>query len=126
VRKSVFAVGLCLLGVAAGCSKPVDEPVNTDRAGEVLQAALDAWKGGEAYGSLQQRSPPVYFNEREWEAGKKLTAYQLGKVELMGRQGRCSVKLSLQDKAGKVADREVSYLIDTTPREVIVREGLGP
>jgi hypothetical protein len=118
----------CVALLALGCTggKDPDPPVDTGDAGAALKTALDAWKGGEAYGSLQQHSPPIYFNEREWEAGKKLVDYQMGQVELMGRQGRCTVKLSLRDKEGKQADRSVGYLIDTTPQVVITREGLGP
>ena len=48
-----------------------------------------------------------------------------GKVELFGRQGRCTVKLSLEDKGGKRTERSIGYLIDTTPQVVIAREGLG-
>jgi hypothetical protein len=114
------------LFVAAGCGNEPDPPVDPNEAGAALRTALDAWKAGEPFGSLQQRTPPVYFNERDWEAGKKLVNYQLGPVELMGRQGRCTVKLTVRDKDGKQADRDVGYLIDTTPRVVITREGLGP
>jgi hypothetical protein len=121
-----LTVGACCLVVAAGCGKTIDDPVDPDKASTALQSALDAWKQGDEYGSLRNRTPPMYLNEREWEAGKKLLGYQLGKAELMGRQGRCTAKLSIQDKAGKVTEREVSYLIDTTPQVVIAREGLGP
>jgi len=32
----------------------------------------------------------------------------------------------LRDQAGKAGEREIGYLIDTTPQVVIAREGLGP
>jgi hypothetical protein len=121
-----IAAGIYMAALAAGCGKTIDEPVDPNKASAALQAALDAWKAGEEYGTLQHRTPPVYFNEREWEAGKKLLDYQIAKADLMGRQGRCSARLSLRDKAGKVTEREISYLIDTSPRVVITREGLGP
>jgi hypothetical protein len=35
------------------------------------------------------------------------------------------VKLTLQDAAGKVAERTIGYQIDTTPQMVITREALG-
>jgi hypothetical protein len=114
------------LALLAGCGKSLHEPVNPDKANEVLETALAAWKHGEGYDELQQRNPPIYFNEPEWKAGKKLLSFKAGKAGLMGRQARCSVKLSLRTKDGTTTEREISYLIDTTPRVVIARENLGP
>jgi len=117
----------CLVALLSGCGKTtLDESVEPAKATEVLNIAFGAWKQGEKYGGLAQRQPPIYFNEPEWEAGKKLLNYELGPVTLSGRQGRCSVKLSLQDSAGKVTERTIGYQIDTTPQTVIVREALGP
>jgi hypothetical protein len=124
MTRIVIALGACLLAI--GCGKPIDPPVDPDKAGEVLQSALDAWKAGEKPADLQARKPAVYLNEPEFAAGKELVSSQIGKVELSGRQGRCKVKLTLRDKSGKVAEREIGYLIDTTPAVVITREALGP
>jgi len=116
----------CALGLTFGCGKRLDDTVDTNKAGEVLQTALDAWKQGAQYGSLHDRQPPIYFAEREWEAGKKLVDYRLGTVELMGRQARCTVKLVVQDGTGKTTERQIGYQIDTIPQAVITREGMGP
>ena len=123
MKRFLWMIGLALL---AGCGRTIDDPVNPDQAQAALQNALEAWQQGEPYGALPQRKPPVYFNEPEWRAGKKLVSFDIGKVELMGRQGRASVKLVLRDAANKDTERTISYLIDTTPQVVIVREGLGP
>jgi len=83
-----FAVPFgCLVALLSGCGKSVvpDEPVDPSKAKEVLTAALDAWKGGEAYGALASRSPPVVFAEPLWEGGAKLVGFELGPVELTGR-----------------------------------------
>jgi hypothetical protein len=126
-KTAVLAVALCGLLAAAGCGgRRLEPPVEPGQAGEVLRAAFDAWKNGEPYGALDTHDPPIYFNEREWEAGKKLVSYEAGPVTLMGRQGRCLVKLTLQDKQGSSTTRAIGYLIDTTPRLVITREALGP
>ena len=92
----------------------------------MVKTAFDAWKQGESYSSLKERQPPLYFNEPEWESGKKLVSYEAGPVTLTGRQGRCSVKVKLEDKSGKVTERTIGYQVETTPAQVITREALGP
>jgi len=121
----VIAVGCCLV-LVGGCGKGLHDPVDPGQASAALETALDAWKQGEDHAGLQQRRPPIYFNEPEWKAGKTLVAYQLGAVSLVGRQARCLVKLSLRDHAGKASERQIAYQIDTVPQIVIAREGLGP
>ena len=125
MKKLAFGIPVWLLLLVVGCGKSLHDPVDPDQASAVLQTALTAWKQGEDFDELQHRNPPIYFNEPEWKAGKKLLSFTAGKVAMMGRQARCSVKLSLRDRAGKVTEREISYQIDTTPRVVIARENLG-
>ena len=115
-----------LIVLQVGCGQTLEKPVDTAEAAEVVKTAFDAWKQGESYGSLKQRQPPLYFNEPEWESGKKLVSYEAGPVTLTGRQGRCSVKLKLQDQTGKVTERTIGYQVETTPTQVITREALGP
>jgi hypothetical protein len=122
----VFLVFSCLVALLLGCGNTIDPPVDPGKAAEVVSTAFDAWKQGERYGELARCQPPIYFNEPEWESGKKLLKYEAGPVTLTGRQGRCSVKLTLQDSAGKVSERVIGYQIDTTPNMVITREALGP
>jgi hypothetical protein len=126
MRLFPLLVGCLVAGLFLGCGKGLDEPVDPGKAAEVLNTSLDAWQQGERFGTLEQRQPPIYFNEREWEGGKKLLKYEPKEVTLVGRQGRCSVKLTLQDGAGKVTERVIGYQIDTTPNIVITREALGP
>ena len=115
---------MCLL---AGCGGPdVPAPVDPAEAGRHLAAALEAWKAGEPHAGLAAKAPPVVFSEPLWEGGTRLLAYEVGPVELNGRQGRCNAKLALRSPDGKQYDRSIGYQIDTTPRVVIVREGLGP
>ena len=114
------------LALASGCGgPPLAAPVDPADAGRQLAAALDAWKAGAAHETLTAASPPVYFNEPLWKDGTRLTAYELGTVEMHGRQARCTVKLSLKGKDGKASERKIGYQIDTTPQVVIAREGLG-
>jgi hypothetical protein len=124
MKKSACVLGLWVVVALAGCGGGAP-PVNKDRASEVLKVAFDAWKNGDDYDSLAKRTPPLHFNEPAWKAGSKLVDFRIGAVDMLGRQAKCPVKLTLQDKAGKTIEREIGYLVDTTPNIVIVREGLG-
>lgn len=118
---------LMVVVLALGCGGPEVPPaVDPAEAGHQLTQALDAWKSGEPANSLASRQPPVVFAEPLWDDGVRLQGYELGRVELNGRQGRCTAKLALQSRDGKKYERSIGYVIDTTPRVVIVRESLGP
>ena len=113
------------LALAGGCGSDVPPPVDLKDAEGRLAGALDAWKEGKPRESLAAGNPPVVFSEPLWEDGTKLLAYDLGQVELHGRQGRCTAKLTLRGKDGRQYERKIGYQIDTVPRVVIVRENLG-
>ena len=110
----------------AGCSKELDPPVDKDQALEQLRLVLQTWKSNEPPDVLEKRSPKVVFHEPLWQQGNSLLEFEIGDIELFGRQGRCTVKLFLQDKDGKRFERKIGYQIDTTPFTTIVRESLGP
>ncbi len=117
---------LAALAIIAGRgSPPLDPTVNAADAGRHPGAALAAWKAGESHDALAGKTPPVIFAEPLWTDGARLFAYELGAVELNGRQARCTVKLSLKGKDGKTSERKTGCQIDTTPQVVIVREGMG-
>jgi hypothetical protein len=120
------AIVLIVAALAAGCGPELPPPVDPADAAAQLRTVLDAWKAGEPFDALGSRNPPVVFNEPLWRDGASLVSYELGEVQLHGRQGTCKVKLTVQDKDGKLVERRVGYQIDTTPAVVIVREGLGP
>ena len=117
---------LVAVALAAGCGPELPPAVDPGEAGTQLRAVLDAWKAGEPFDSLERRNPPVVFNEPLWRGGATLVGYELGEVQLHGRQGTCKVKLTVVDRDGKTVERRVGYQIDTTPAVVITREGLGP
>jgi len=122
-RRTVILFAVTL---AAGCGPELPPPVDPANAAAQLRTALDAWKAGEPFEKLETRSPPVVFNEPLWRDGAKLLGYELGEVQLHGRQGTCKVKLTIVDKDGRTVERRIGYQIDTTPVVVITREGLGP
>jgi hypothetical protein len=115
----------CALALFAGCGQEVPKPIDLADAGRQLDAVLKAWKEDRPHASLATGDPAIIFTEPLWENGTRLLAYEVGAVELQGRQGRCTAKLTLRDKDGKQYERKIGYQIDTVPRVVIVREGLG-
>jgi hypothetical protein len=120
------AAVLLAAALAAGCGPELPPPVDPGEAATQLRTVLDAWKAGESFDSLERRDPPVVFTEPLWRDGAKLVSYELGEVQLHGRQGTCKVKLTVVNSDGKTVERRIGYQIDTTPAVVITREGLGP
>ena len=127
MRRALGSALACVVVCVGGCGGPeLPPPVDTEDAGQQLRTVLESWKKGESYEGLKDRTPPIVFSEPLWRDGSKLLSYELGTVDLHGRQGRCTAKLALQDKDGKQHERRIGYQIDTVPNVVIVREGLGP
>jgi hypothetical protein len=118
----VLALGLCLL---SGCRRAVVN-ADADQAGPALKTALEAWKAGKSPEDLTKQDPSIIMNEGDWETGKRLLEFKMDeKGTLVGRQVRWQVQVKMQDKGGKTQERRVSYIIDTTPRIVIVRDIFG-
>jgi hypothetical protein len=119
-RIFVFALSLCLL---QGCGKGAGEPASLEQAGPALRTALEAWKGGSSQQDLGSQNPPILMNEDDWREGKRLIDYKMDEAgTLSGRQVVWRVQIKVQDKNGKTEDRRAKYVVDTTPRLVIVRD----
>jgi hypothetical protein len=107
----------------AGCSSSMAEKVDPEQARSALNTALDAWKGGKSNSDLAALEPSLLMNESDWSAGNRLLDYKMEENgRLHGRQVRWVVQIKLQDKSGKVRERKATYIIDTIPRIVIVRD----
>jgi hypothetical protein len=93
------------------------------QAGPALRTALEAWKGGSSQQDLASREPSILMNEDDWRMGKRLIDYKMEEAGAMyGRQVVWRVQIKLQGKGGKPEDRRAKYVVDTTPRLVIVRD----
>ncbi|MFL5342378.1 MAG: hypothetical protein ACJ8F7_19695 [Gemmataceae bacterium] len=116
----LIVTGLALLG---GCGKGGLGPdADADVGERALQTALEAWKGGKTQDDLQMGSPSIIMNEDDWRTGKRLLNFKVEERAMSGRQVKRKVTITLQDKDGKTEDRKATYIIDTTPRIVIVRD----
>src|ERR1043166_4047521 len=111
--------------VLTGCSRGLDPDADVDVADSALRTGLDAWKSGKTPDDLEKGQPSIIMNEDDWRGGKKLLDFKMEKGALSGRQVRCKVRIKLQAKDGKTTERDAFYIIDTTPRIVIVRDSFA-
>jgi hypothetical protein len=119
MRVVFIALCLCLLG---GCGPKPAENVNPDEAGPALRTALEAWKSGKSQQDLADQVPSIIMNEDDWRTGKRLLDFQIDeKGSVSGRQVVWKAQLKLQDKDGKPTESKATYVIDTIPQIVIVR-----
>lgn len=119
--KRLFFAALYLC-VYSGCGSST-KPADLDQAGPALRTALEAWKGGSPQKELESQEPPILMNEDDWREGKRLVDYKMEEAGSMyGRQVVWWVQIKLKDQNGKTEDRRAKYVIDTTPRFVIVRD----
>ncbi len=107
---------------AVGCSRTLPPTANPEKAKATLSTALDAWKDGATAESLQARQPAIYFNDPEWNGSNRLVKYEFDSEQANGMGWRCIVLLTVESGNGKSRQRKASYVIDTDPALVIVRE----
>ena len=106
-----------------GCGGPRPSVADSERAQQALQTALDAWREGGNPDELRQRSPPIHFGDAACEQGQRLIGYQLPAApERFGHSLRFRVELTVDDSAGTDEVETASYLVDTNPMTVIIRE----
>jgi hypothetical protein len=75
-----------------------------------LEAALSAWKGGQAHGRVANSAPAIEVLDSKWKAGQRLADYQIVKEEPAAGTGPrwFTVRLTLQKAA---APQEVRYAV---------------
>jgi hypothetical protein len=118
----VILVGLMFL---PGCRRGIDPDADQGTADSALRTAMEAWKSGKSQADLENGSPSIIFNEDDLRVGKQLIDFKMESSTMRGRQVHCGVRLSLKEKDGKEVERKAVYIIDTTPRIVIVRDSFA-
>ncbi len=120
--KYVLLTGVCL-GFLSGCGKGPGPNADIDQAGPALRTALEAWKDGKPQTDFAGQNSSILMNEDDWREGKRLTDYKMDDAgALQGRQVVWWVEITLEDKDGKAVTSKAKYVVDTTPRLVIVRD----
>ena len=113
---------ILLFAGVVGCGPKMPPVANADLAREALQVALQSWKQGDKTESLQERSPPIYFNDEFRRDGQQLVDFEIGNGDRNGMGWRCGAALTLKQLNGPQTQRKVEYQIDTDPAIVIVQQ----
>jgi hypothetical protein len=71
-------IALLLLG---GCGPGYDVQLSSGAARAALEAALSAWKSGGSPGTIAGSDPPVEVVDSTWQAGTKLTSFEVLREE---------------------------------------------
>ncbi|MCI0377488.1 MAG: hypothetical protein L0215_07775 [Gemmataceae bacterium] len=107
------------LGGCGGGSLP--DRADPQKAKDALRTALETWQKGEPIETLAKRAPPIYFNDPKATEGARLTSFELDdNHEFFGQSVRVTVKATLERESGKSKQRQLNYLVDTSPAVVIV------
>lgn len=95
-----------------GCTKQADikDYIPADEmARQALTSALDAWKAGKAPDQIGASKPAINAQDKQWSAGKKLTAYEIvGPATGEDQNRRFTVKLTIE---GAGAAQETTYVV---------------
>lgn len=114
------SLALCLV---IGCG-PRRVPVSDgEQARQLLSETLQAWQSGATVEDQRQKTPPVYVAEEMWLGGTALDRFEITHAaEVFGTNVRFGVRLTCVEKGGSKWDREVKYLVTTTPALTVARE----
>jgi hypothetical protein len=118
------ALAMCAAAVwTGGCNRGrMGSPADNGKALAGLEAGLTAWKRGDAPDALAKGSPAVYFNDREWRDGAKLTEYKVaGEPTPFGYAVQFTVSLTLKDAQGKTTTKTVNYIVNTDSATSVAR-----
>ena len=123
---NLFGVGGLFLvaSLTAGCAKQALPVSDVEQATALIKQTFDDWKAGASLADQRDKSPPVYVAEELWLNGASLEEYELdGPGEVIGTNVRFHVTLECAGDRGKASkDRQLKYLVTTTPACTIARE----
>lgn len=112
---------LLSLGCSQGPSRAT--AVDPDRAREALSIALDSWKAGGRPADLKDASPPMTVQDLDWEQGARLVGFEvLGEGDADNANLRLPVRLQIEEPEGRTLEKEVSYVVGTSPSITVFRE----
>jgi hypothetical protein len=109
---------------AAGCGRGTSHaPDAVDRGREALEAALESWKKGEPVAKLKSLPEPIEFSDDTRQGGQRLLDYRLTRTDAADPAViRYTAVLTLRDRRGKTAEREVTYSVALKSPITIARD----
>jgi hypothetical protein len=115
---------VCVLSAGCGAKGPKRaDSVDPARARETLRTVLESWTKGEKPTALQNRNPAITVVDMDWETGYRLLGYQVvGNGKGDDANLRCPVKLRLQSPQGTDVQKNVTYVVGTSPVLTVARE----
>ena len=125
LRRFFLLLSCCALWAGGlGCTQGFhNAPVNGPKGREALRTALESWKKGDKADALQAASPPIYVIDQEWQAGARLSDYQLaGDGDERDAHLYCPVRLTLRDAGGREVKKDVIYIVSTAPNVTVSRK----
>jgi hypothetical protein len=97
--------------------------VDPDRARQAVETVLDSWKRGESIEAYQTDSAAVTVQDSDWQAGCVLMSYEVQDDDAQDEANlHCRVHLRLRDRDGREMDKQVTYVIGTSPAVTVFRE----
>lgn len=113
-------ISVLLCAMSLGCGGSRGQPVNPTMAKDVLKTFLQAWQDGKKAEDLK---PGIIGADREWNAGKKLVAFEILSDEAnQGTRLKMSVNLTLKDDKGAESKSTVNYAVSTAPAVTVLRD----
>ena len=112
------AIVLAVLSIiVTGCQTSAEaNRVDPMLARSALESVLETWKRGESIDSLQTQQPAVVVQDLDWRAGFTLKSFEiLNEGEALDANLFCQVKLSLNDANAMPVERQVTYIVGTSP-----------
>lgn len=87
-----------------------------------LETVLTSWQQGETPQSWRERDPEVVIQDVDWMSGKQLQEFELLDAgEPIDANLHCRVRLTLVEPQRGSVEREVTYLVTTSPKLTVFR-----
>jgi hypothetical protein len=108
-RRLAFITALPFVGLLTGCGASQTQFAPTsDEARSSLKAALNAWRDGKPYGSVESK-PPVQVADSAWQAGQQVESFAIGEEKDEGDATKqFTVTLKMKKPPG---DQSVAYFV---------------
>lgn len=123
LRPRIHVMLALLLAASTGCqSSTRADRVDPNLARSTLESVLESWKQGDSINSWQQNDADPVVQDLDWSAGYKLLSYEiLDQGDSLDANLFCDVKLILEDANSNRLERDVTYVVGTSPVRTVFR-----